>query len=295
MLRKLLADEKVVISVGVHDALSARIMEKAGIKLLGVSGFGCEACLLGKPDVGMLSMIEVVNHSRNIANSVNIPVTGDAEDGYGGPQQVQRVVRELERAGLAGLFIEDQAHPVKCGFLGEHKRVIPMEEMIMKVRAAVDAREDQDFVICARTDSDIISVDEQIKRCNAYIKAGADLVYPRPNNREQFEVMIKAIKAPLRVNMYPTSGLKPKDLEALGFRGIVHYSTAPLLVATQAMMDLAKEIGTTGEGKDTFNRLNVLNYNQFFEFMGLSEVIENDKHYWVEAAMNGERFNMESS
>jgi len=282
LLRKVLAEEKLLVTLGVHDALSARIMEKAGFKATFLSGFGFEASLLGKPDAGLLTMTEIVRHASNIASAVNIPVLADAEAGYGGPGNIQRTIREFEKAGVAGVFIEDQAHPVKCGSLKQYKRIISMEEMIMKVRCALDAREDPDFVICARTDSDIISLDEQIRRCNAYAQEGADFVTAIPSGREEFEAMAKGVNTPLWLYLTSQSTLTPKDLVAMGIRGIVTYPVEPLFVATKVMMDLAEELISKGTVKDTFDRLQALGYMEFFDFIGLREVVELDNRYSLE-------------
>lgn len=279
MLRKILSEKKLLVSAGAHDALSARVIAKAGFEVVFLSGFGFEASLLGKPDVGLLSMSEVVNHAKNIAMSVDVPVLADAEAGYGGFSNIQRTVREFERAGVAGIFIEDQAHPVMCGSLKKFKKIIPLEEMATKIKCALDSREDPDFIICARTDADIVSIDEQIKRCNAYAAAGADLVTALPYTREEFKALVKQVKAPLWVYLALEIGITVKDLEEIGVRGIVVYPVEPVFVAAKAMMDLMKELREKGTVTETLTKYQVGGYFEFFNFIGLPDTQEWEQRY----------------
>jgi 2,3-dimethylmalate lyase len=279
MLRKILSETKLLVSAGAHDALSARVIAKAGFEAVFLSGFGFEASLLGKPDVGLLSMSEVVNHAKNIAMSVDIPVLADAEAGYGGFSNIQRTVREFERAGVAGIFIEDQAHPVMCGSLKEFKKIISTEEMVTKIKCALAAREDPDFVICARTDADIISIEEQIKRCNAYAAAGADLVTALPYTLEEFKALVKGVKAPLWVYLASELPITVKDLEEAGVRGIVIYPVELAFVATKAMMDLMIELRTKGTVTETMAKYQTGGYFEFFNFIGLWDIQAWEKHY----------------
>jgi 2,3-dimethylmalate lyase len=279
MMRKLLQDNQLLVTAGVYDALSAKLVEHAGFNYALLSGFGFEASLLGKPDVGLLTMSEIVNHARNIAAAVDIPVLADAEAGYGGPANIQRTIREFERAGVAGVFIEDQVHPVFCGTLKKFKKIISQEEMVWKIKCALEAREDPDFIIGARTDSDIVSIDEQIKRCNAYAEAGADLVTALPETREEFQAVADNVKAPLWLYLSALSELTPKDIEEMGIRGLLVYPVEPLFVAVQGMMELLKELKTKGTIKETFEKMQVLNYKEFFSFINLRSFIELDNKF----------------
>lgn len=283
-LRKILNEEQLVVGAGAHDALSAKVIEKAGFKVLLLSGFGFEASLLGNPDAGLLSMTEVVTHGKNIASAVKIPTLADAEAGFGGPSSIQRTIRELEKAGIAGVFIEDQDYPVFCGSLKKYKRIISMEEMVMKIKCALDAREDPDFLICGRTDADIVSLEEQIRRCKAYAEAGADMVTAMPQNRQEFEALAKAVDHPLWLYLWPGTDITPKDLEAMGVRGLVIFPVELLFVATKAMMDVAEEIKTKGTTNETFAKYQSLDYRSFFEFIGLRDVVDTDKRYSVQQA-----------
>ncbi len=277
MLRKLLAEEKLMVAVGVYDCLGAKVCEKAGFKAITMQGLSFSASLLGQPDVGLLTMTEVVNHARNIINAVNIPVLADIETGFGGIIQLQRTIREFERAGAACVRIEDQTYP----FQAKGKGIIPMEEMITYVKAALDAREDPDLVICARTDADIISMDEIIKRCNAYADAGADLVMPimpRPSNLERFKEVAKGVKAPLWV-LLGGQGPTPKELESAGVRGVVSFSGQTLQVAYMALKKLAAEIKKNGTFSKTFAELGPITPEEIRDLMGLPGLMETERRF----------------
>jgi len=279
MLRKLFQENKLLVTAGAHDALSAKIIEQAGFETVFISGFGLEASLLGAPDSGMLTMSEVVNQARNIAGAVNVPCLADAEAGYGGAGNLQRTVREFERAGVAGIFIEDQVHPVFCGSLKKFKKIVSKETMVSKIKCALDARNDPDFIIAARTDADIVSMEEQIDRCNAYAEAGADMVTPLPQTREEFERVAKEIKAPLWVYLSPMVGITPKEMEEMGVRGLVAYPVELLFAATKAMMDMAAELRTKGTVHETADRIKALDYRSFFNFIGLRQSLDVDNKF----------------
>ena len=175
-LRQMLASGQMVTAPFVLNALHAKIAESVGFGAVYMTGAGT-AAERGFPDVGLLTMTEMVGNAKYIANAVNIPVVCDADTGYGNPLNVQRTVREYEAAGVAGIHIEDQLFPKKCGFF-EGKQVIPQEEAIQKLRAALDARTDPDFVIIARCDAYAVTGwEDTLQRCHAYVDAGADMVF----------------------------------------------------------------------------------------------------------------------
>jgi 2,3-dimethylmalate lyase len=279
MLRKILSENKLVVTAGAHDALSARVIARAGFEVVFLSGFGFEASLLGRPDIGLLSMSEVVTHAKNIAMAVDIPVLADAEAGYGGFSNIQRTVREFERAGVAGIFIEDQAHPVMCGSLKQFKKIIPMEEMVTKLKCALASREDPDFLICARTDADIVSIEEQIKRCNAYAAAGADMVTCLPTTIEEYKTLVREVKAPIWAYLVSELPITPKDLEEVGVRGLVVYPTECAFVATKAMMDLMAELRNKGTVKETMTKYQSGGYLEFFDFIGYFDIQAWEQRY----------------
>ena len=175
-LRQMLASGKMVTAPFVLNALHAKIAESVGFDAVYMTGAGT-AAEKGFPDVGLLTMTEMVGNAKYIANAVDIPVVCDADTGYGNPLNVQRTVREYEAAGVAGIHIEDQLFPKKCGFF-EGKQVVPQEEAVQKLRAALDARTDPDFVIIARCDAYAVTGwEDTVQRCRAYVDAGADMVF----------------------------------------------------------------------------------------------------------------------
>ena len=175
-LRQLLAGDGLIVAPFIMNALHARIAESVGFEAVYMTGAGTSA-EKGFPDVGMLTMTEMTTNARYIANAVNLPVICDADTGYGNALNVQRTVREYEAAGVAAIHIEDQVFPKKCGFF-EGKQVVPMEEHVQKIRAALDARTDPDFVIIARCDAYAVTGwEDTVRRCRAYREAGADLVF----------------------------------------------------------------------------------------------------------------------
>src|SRR2546423_4207646 len=176
-LRELLVQRDLLVAPGAYDALSARLIAQAGFPAVYMTGFGTAASVLGQPDVGLLTMSEMVSCAAALAAVVgDRPLIADADTGYGNPINVRRTVREYERAGVAAIHIEDQVWPKKCGHL-EGKQVIPLREMVQKIRAAVDARQDPDLVIIGRTDANgVHGLDEALRRATAYLEAGADVL-----------------------------------------------------------------------------------------------------------------------
>ena len=272
LLKLSLAQDELIVAPGAYDSLSAKIIEQAGFKAVFLSGFGLSASLLGKPDIGLLTMTEVVTQARNVAQAVNVPVLADAEAGYGGIANVQRTVREFETAGVAGIFIEDQEHPVMCGSLQKYKKIVSPDDMVIKIRAALDARDDSDFIIAARTDADVVSLDEQIRRCNIYAEAGADLVMPVLRDSNEYEIVAKEIKAPLWLLLGTWVDLTPDDLKKFGVRGIVTHAVESTFAATKAIIDLMDEIRTKGTVRETLNKLGAPDFRDFFRLIGLREI-----------------------
>ena len=176
-LRELMAQPSTLVAPGAYDGISARLIEAAGFQALYRTGGGTSASYLGHPDLGLLTLTEMVDHARRIAASVRIPVIADADTGYGNALNVIRTVHEFERAGVAGIHLEDQVFPKRCGFL-RGKAVIPREEFVTKIKAAVSERLSDDFVIIARTDARAVEgLDAAIERCKYYADAGADALF----------------------------------------------------------------------------------------------------------------------
>ena len=237
---------------GVYDAFSARLVEQAGFKACQISGFGVAAAALGLPDIGILSMRDQINAVQSIANAVEIPVMADGDTGFGNALSTYHTVRLMEAAGAAGINIEDQTFPKRCGHMND-KSVVPIEEMVQKVRAAVSARRDPHFVINARTDA--IATDgiaAAIDRANAYLDAGATLVFVEaPGTRDEIAAVVRGVRGPISVSMVGAPGGKTPsinlaDLRELGI-GRVSYPGVTLSSAGAAMRRALQALMTDGD------------------------------------------------
>jgi methylisocitrate lyase len=245
-LRDLLKRDEVLLTLGAHDALSAKIIEKAGIQAIITAGFGISASYLGKPDAELYTMTENLDIVRNMAFGVGIPIIADLDTGYGNAINVIRTVKEFERAGCAGGILEDQLAPKRCPACVNAVENIPLDEAVGKIKAAVDAREDSDFLIIGRTDT---SGSEAVDRANAYFEAGADMAMfiskAFPSMRE-LEKQSKNVKGPFCLNFFEGLHYQSwfrdewnlKDFKKFGVK-ILNYPWVLLFAATQAMQEVA--------------------------------------------------------
>src|SRR2546427_3233237 len=201
-LRALLNAPGLIIAPGAYDGLSARLVEQAGFDVVYMTGSGAANSLLGEPDLGLTTMTEMANQAVRICAATSLPVIADADTGYGGPLNVRRTVQEYERAGVAGLHIEDQVFPKRCGHF-EGKQVIPVEEMVGKIRAALDARTDPNLVIIARSDAAAVEgLDAALARGHAYEDAGADALFiEAPRALDELRAIGRSFHVPLVANM----------------------------------------------------------------------------------------------
>lgn len=235
-LRALLKQPSIVMAPGCHDALGALFIQRAEFQAAYVSGYGVACSLLGRPDLGELTMTEIVAHAGRIASAVDIPVICDADTGYGGPLNVQRTVREFQKAGVAAIHIEDQVEPKRCAAM-EGFQVTDLKTAIGKIRAAVAAKTDPDFVIIARTDSrPILGLEHAIERARAFADAGADIVYVEllESRREVEEVARAVTNAPLLYDMFDhpkVPVLTADELEQMGYKVVTYPFTATLACA----------------------------------------------------------------
>ncbi len=270
-----------VLAPGCFDALGARLIERAGFPAVYMTGFGTSAGLIGRPDVGLVSMAEMADNARRIVEAVDLPVIADADTGYGNPINVLRTVREYERAGVAALHIEDQVAPKKCGHM-DGKHVVPAAEMVEKVRAAVDARVSPDLLVIARTDARAVEgLDAAIERAGLYREAGADVLFVEaPQSVDEIRTIAAAFPSvPLLFN-YAEGGKTPAIdhslLAELGY-AIVIFPIATLLAATKAMQDVLARIRTDG------SPINVLpalpRFAEFLDLIGLPEIRELEQRY----------------
>ena len=283
-LRELLVQRGLLVAPGAYDALSARLIAQAGFPAVYMTGFGTAASVLGQPDVGLLTMSEMVSRAAALAAVVgDRPLIADADTGYGNPINVRRTVREYERAGVAAIHIEDQVWPKKCGHM-EGKQVIPVDEMVQKIRAAADARQDPDFVIIARTDANAVyGLEDALRRGRAYREAGADVIFiEAPRSIEELRAIAQAFPdVPLLYN-WAESGKTPllplEEIHALGFK-LVIFPVSMLFAATQALLDLLEAL-KQGQTPLAFAE-RMVTFSQFTDQIGLPEIQALERRYGV--------------
>ena len=270
-LRQLLAADGMIVAPFIMNALHARIAEAVGLEAVYMTGSGTSA-EKGFPDVGLLTMTEMVTNARYIANAVNIPLICDADTGYGNALNVQRTVREYEAAGVAGIHLEDQVFPKKCGFF-EGKQVVPLEDHVQKIRAALDARADPDFVIIARCDAYAVTGwEDTVRRCQAYRQAGADLVFV-DGIRTMPDLQRYAQDLPNLPRMYNGDLAPTQEVAALGYKLMICGSTIWLIY--KQLHDAFLELKDQG-------RVNPERYGtrmEVAELLGLNQVYELERRY----------------
>jgi carboxyvinyl-carboxyphosphonate phosphorylmutase len=274
ILRELLAGPDLIVAPGAYDCLSARLVEAAGFPAVYMTGFGTAAAYLGRPDVGLLGMSEMVDNARRIVQAIDVPVIADADTGYGNAINVIRTVQAYENAGVAAIHLEDQVAPKKCGHM-EGKQLISAAEMADKIRAAVAARSSPDFVVIARTDARAVEgLEAALDRARRYREAGADLLFVEaPESERDVERIAASLgDAPLLFNWAEGGKTPPVPLprlRELGFR-IVIFPIGALLVAARAIRDLMQtlvERGTPGPAMDR-----MVPFGEFITFLGIAEV-----------------------
>jgi 2,3-dimethylmalate lyase len=264
-LRAKLNGPLMVVAPFVYDALQARIAERVGFEAVYMTGFGTAAAR-GFPDLGLLTMTEMVENVRVIARSVKVPLICDADTGYGNPVNVWRTVREYEAAGAAGLHIEDQVWPKRCGFLAG-KQVIPIEEMVPKVRAACDARSNPNTVIIARTDALAVNGwDDVVRRAHAYREAGADLIFA-DGIRTMNDLRDYAAKLGNLPLLYNGQLLPVAELAKHGFKLTIHSGT--LLAYYQSARDVLTELKQTGSVKSAAQNTA---FRELIDVLGVEEM-----------------------
>jgi len=279
VLRKAIMERRAVAVPGCHDAISARIIEKCGFEAIQISGYGLAASLICKPDVGLVQMKDILDMTWNIAQAVNIPVMADVDTGGGNAVNAAWIVERLIAMGVAGMNIEDQIFPKRCGHMGG-KEVISAEEMAGKIRACAQARDrfDKDFIINARTDVFAIAgLDEAIRRSNMYLQAGADLAFiDGIKTKADVERAVKEIKGPLSVNMMDAiSGMKTEliplpELAKLGV-GRVSIPVASIMVMHKALMEFFTALKSSPTGLLEGQTKWVSSFEQYTDFVGLKE------------------------
>ena len=280
LVRRYLTEKGQLVMPGVFDALSAKIAARAGFEVIFITGYSLSATLLGEPDFGLLTQTEVVTAAQRICSVVDTPVIVDADTGYGNAINVIRTVHDLIRAGAAGMFLEDQIWPKRCGHM-KGKQVIPLDEQLKKLRAAIEARSDHDFYIVARTDSrQALGLTEAIARGIAFKEAGADAVFVEaPENKGEMKEIASHVPGPLVANMLErgvTPLMDPQELKELGFDLIV-WPLAPLYSIAKSLTDVYATLRRDGSTTKILDRL--MPFDDFNEIVGLEEKYSQDQKY----------------
>ncbi len=279
-LRDLLQKPGLVRAPGAFDAWSARLVEMAGFPAAYMTGYGASASVIGRPDIGLMTMSEMVTQAKNMAAAVDIPLIADGDTGYGGVLNVIRTVQEFETAGVAGLQLEDQVFPKRCGHM-EGKQLVSREEMAAKIRAAVHARRSHDFIIIARTDARAVTgLADAIARATAYAEAGADVLFVEaPQTVQEMEEIASALKRPLIANMVErgkTPVLTASELERIGYR-IAIYPVSALYAATRAMRQVLKRMKEEGSAATGYD--DMVGFEEFNQLIGVAEMRALEKKF----------------
>ena len=280
LIRESLAQQGQLIMPGVYDALSAKIAARAGFEVIFITGYSLSATLLGEPDFGLLTQSEVVSAAQRVCSVVDTPVIVDADTGYGNAINVIRTVQDLIRAGAGGMFLEDQVWPKRCGHM-KGKQVIPLNEQIMKLKAAMEARGEHDFFIVARTDSrQALGLKEAINRGVAFKQAGADAVFiEAPESKNEMKEISRQVPGPLVANMLErgvTPLMGPKELLELGF-DLVVWPLAPLYSVAQSLTDVYSTLRRDGSTAAILDRL--MPFDDFNGIVGLNDKYALDAKY----------------
>jgi 2,3-dimethylmalate lyase len=277
----LLAKEILMIPVA-HDPLCATIIQRAGFKVVGCGGYANSAALIAAPDVELLTLTEMVDAVWRIADAVDLPVFADGDNGHGNTTNVYRTVKQFEKAGAASIMLEDQVSPKRCGHMSS-KHVVPMDEFVAKIRAAVDARTDQDLTILARTDAIAVKgLAEAVDRAQRCVEAGADWVFlEAPESIEQIKQIPNLVSAPTLANMIPggkTPILDASELQSIGFAAVVFpnvFTYAYARLATDIATELLR-VGTTAPFHDR-----MIEFEEFNNLVGLPRIREEEKRYYA--------------
>lgn len=274
-LRTRLTEGPLIVAPGVYDAYGARFVEQAGFEAAYLTGNGVSACLLGRPDVGLVDLTLLASHAHRIAAAIDIPLICDADTGYGNAVNVKRTVEELEAGGVAAIHLEDQVSPKRCGHLPGARPVVPPEEHAKKIEAAVAARHDPDFVVIARTDAALgLGIDDAINRGRQYRAAGADMIFVelKRATEEELARITEEIDAPLLINVEEAGSISRfsvEEIDQLGFRlaiypGLARYAAG---FAIREALEVLKRDGNTIA---TRNRM--LSFEQYNEVLQLGDI-----------------------
>jgi len=280
LIHRSLEENGQLIMPGVYDALSAKIAQRAGFEVVFVTGYSLSATLLGEPDFGLLTQTEVVNAAQRICSVVDVPVIVDADTGYGNAINVIRTVQDLIRVNAAGMFLEDQVWPKRCGHM-KGKQVVPLDEQLNKLHAAIEAKSGRDFFIVARTDSrQALGLREAISRGIAFKQAGADAVFiEAPESKDEMKEIAREVPGPLVANMLErgvTPLMQPAELKDLGF-DLVVWPLAPLYCVARSLSEVYSTLRRDGSTLRMLDRL--MPFDEFNDIVGLNEKYAIDAKY----------------
>ena len=280
-LKDLLRRDKFVLVPGCFNALSARLIEQAGFDAIYISGAGTASNYLGFPDIGLMTMTEILENARNIVNVTALPVICDCDTGFGNAINTIRTVRAFEAAGLAGIQVEDQIMPKKCGHT-EGKQLVSKEEMVQKIHAAVDTRKDPNFVLIIRTDAIAVNgIEDALDRAKAYEEAGADVIFVEaPRNIDEMKRISSAIHAPLVANMVEHGGKTPilaaQDLKRLGYKMAI-YPCSLWMASIKSMQELLLVLKKDGMTNRFASKM--VSFQEMFELVDLSGYVSLERKY----------------
>ena len=284
-LRELLARPGLVVMPGAYDGLSARLIEAEGYEAIVAGGYAGIGSMLAQPDMGQSNLRDYADHYARICNAVDIPVYADADTGFGGVHNIREAVRAFEAAGVAGLFIGDQTFPNRCGYL-PGKQIVPVEQMLARIKAALDARRDPDLLIAARTDArGVEGLDEAIERCQLFMEAGADMAMPMGVDAvDDIKRVLREVKSPHMANISQAAGPKHRSLAELEEAGVsaVIFPSVTLFAAAHAVRHVLRALkrvnGLANVGDD------LLPLDDYYELVGLKEQMAREQRYDEEAA-----------
>jgi 2,3-dimethylmalate lyase len=279
-LRELINRKEILVVPGGFSPIVGMIAEQIGFQAMYMSGYGVSAYKLGMPDVGLMTMPEALETAKAMARVIQIPLICDVDTGYGNALNVLRTVEEFESIGVAGIQIEDQVWPKRCGHM-EGKELIPAERMVGHLQAALDGRQDKDFIIVARTDArTVLGFDEAIRRANLYAQAGADVIFVEsPISLKEIEDIPRLVKAPLLINMSEgakTPLLTSKELQDLGYKVVIWPSSSTWAVG-KAIEVVLRELRDKGTTVDVMEKMMV--FPEFNKLLGLEKVMGLQKKY----------------
>lgn len=279
-LRNMLKGDKIIVAPGAHNGVSARIIEKVGFKAVYATGYGASASQLCQADVGLMTMTEMVSNMYNLVEAVSVPVIADADTGYGNVINTIRTVRQYEKAGAAAIQLEDQVMPKRCGhMLG--REIVPIDEMVGKIEASVNTRQDEDLVIIARTDARTnYGIEEAIRRGQAYAKAGADVIFiESPESIEEMKLINQSMPKPTLANIVErgrTPNLSASELEKIGYK-IAIFPVTSVLAETKVLFTVFDRLMETGSTNNVMEYL--YDFEEFNLLMGAAQVREIERRY----------------